>query len=133
MTQVFQDDGRVVPVTLVEVDDSIELSEDLRAKEVIATGTSKGKGFTGVIKRWHFKRQPVTRGASNKIRTGGAIGAQTPGKVFKGKKMAGHKGNSRVTIRGLEVVDVDLEKNVLMVSGSLPGARNSEINLKVAL
>lgn len=131
MTQIFQEDGKVVPVTRVAVNDSVE--ESMKGKSVVVTGTSKGKGFTGVIKRWGFKRQPETRGASDKVRVGGAIGAQTPGKVFKGKKMAGHKGNSRVTVRGLKIVDLDLSEGVVFVSGSVPGARNSLVSLKVEI
>ncbi len=133
MTQVFRDDGRVIPVTRVAVEsNALDVSEDdLKGKSVTVVGTSKGKGFTGVIKRWGFKHQHTTRGASDKIRTGGSIGCQTPGRVLKGKKMAGHVGVSRVTISGLKIVDVDLNSGVLLVSGSVPGARNSEVTIRV--
>lgn len=130
MSQVFREDGTVVPVTLVEVADE-NLENDLKGKSVVVTGTSKGKGFTGVIKRWKFKRQPETRGASDKVRVGGAIGAQTPGRVFKGKRMAGRKGGKQVTIKGLEIVDLKKEDKVILVSGAIPGARNSPVTLKV--
>jgi large subunit ribosomal protein L3 len=133
MSQVFKEDGTVVPVTLVEVfsDELKNLEEDIKGKDVVVTGTSKGKGFTGVIKRHKFQRQPETRGASNKVRVGGAIGAQTPGRVFKGKRMAGRQGGKQVTIRGLEIIDLREDENVILVSGALPGARNSGVILKV--
>lgn len=130
MSQIFKDDGTVVPVTMVEVPE-FEFEESIKGKDIAVTGTSKGKGFTGVIKRWGFQRQPETRGASDKVRVGGAIGAQTPGRVFKGKKMAGRKGGKRVTIHGLEIVDLNKEDNIIFVSGSIPGARNSEVTIKV--
>ncbi|MBD3366081.1 50S ribosomal protein L3 [candidate division WWE3 bacterium] len=135
MTQVFKEDGTVVPVTLVEVAAKPETEEEIeiKGKSVVVTGTSKGKGFTGVIKRWNFQRQPETRGASDKVRVGGAIGAQTPGRVFKGKRMAGRSGGKRVTIRGLEIVDFKEDDNLILVSGSIPGPRNSEVTLKVEL
>lgn len=133
MSQVFKEDGTVVPVTLVEVlsNELKDLDSEIKGKEVVVTGTSKGKGFTGVIKRHNFKRQPETRGASDKVRVGGAIGAQTPGRVFKGKRMAGRQGGKQVTIRGLEIVDLKKDDNVVLVSGALPGARNSAVTLKV--
>ncbi len=133
MSQVFKEDGTVVPVTLIELmEKNLDLEPDkIKNQPVSVSGVSKGKGFTGVIKRWGFQRQPVTRGASNKIRTGGAIGSQTPGRVWKGKKMAGRKGGSKVTIHGLEVVDFDENEGIIKVSGSVPGARNSEVSLQV--
>ena len=132
MTQVFEASGRVIPVTRVAIDpEHLSDVEGLKGKPVTVVGTSKGKGFAGVIKRWGFKHQHTTRGASDKIRTGGSIGCQTPGKVFKGKKMAGHLGASRVTISGLKIVDIDPNAGVLLVSGSVPGARNSMVEIRV--
>jgi large subunit ribosomal protein L3 len=133
MSQVFKEDGTVVPVTLVKVDseDPAVDESSLKDKSVSVVGTSKGKGFTGVIKRWGFHKQPMTRGASDKVRTGGAIGSQTPGRVWKGKKMAGRKGGSRVTVKGLQVMDFDQKEGIIKVSGSIPGARNSGVTLKV--
>lgn len=92
---------------------------------VSVTGTSKGKGYAGVIKRHGFHRQPVSGGQSDRTRAPGAIGAQTPGKVVRGKKMPGHMGNITVTTTNLQVVKIDSEKNELMITGSLPGSRNS--------
>ncbi len=131
MSQIFQEDGRVIPVTLIQVDKSQELQEDLKNKEISITGTSKGRGFAGGMKRYGFKHQHVTRGSSNKVRAMGSIGCQTPGHVFKGKRMPGHMGNVQVTIHGSKIVDLIADKSVVLVAGSVPGARNSLVVLKV--
>jgi len=90
------------------------------------TGVSKGKGFQGVVKRHHFRGGPRTHGQSDRERAPGAIGSTTtPGRVYKGKRMAGRMGNDRVTIKNLKVVSVDAEKNILTISGLVPGGRNS--------
>ena len=86
---------------------------------------SKGKGFAGVVKRHHFAGGPKTHGQSDRHRAPGSIGATTsPGRVLKGMRMAGHMGNSRVTVRHLEVYKADPERNLLLVKGAVPGARN---------
>ena len=91
-------------------------------------GTSKGKGFAGAVKRWNFRTQDATHGNSLSHRAPGSIGQnQTPGRVFKGKKMAGHMGAERVTVQNLEVVRVDAEKNLLLVKGAVPGATGSDV------
>ncbi|MBI2414900.1 50S ribosomal protein L3 [candidate division WWE3 bacterium] len=133
MSQIFLPNGKVVPVTLVELTSatSIENADNFLNKNVVVTGKSKGKGWAGVIKKWGFHRQPKTRGSSDKVRSAGAIGAQTPGRVFKGKKMAGHQGDVIVTVKGLKIVQVMPEVNQVVVSGPIPGARNSLITLKV--
>jgi large subunit ribosomal protein L3 len=93
---------------------------------VDATGLSKGRGFAGGVKRHHFKGGPKTHGQSDRHRAPGSIGAgSTPGRVLKGLKMAGHMGNSKVTVRNLEVIESDPERNLLLVKGSVPGAHNS--------
>jgi len=93
--------------------------------EVKVTGTTKGKGFAGGVKRWGFHGGPKTHGQSDRHRAPGSSGAgTTPGRVFKGKKMAGHMGNSKITVTGLEVIDVDQGNNMLIVKGSVPGAKN---------
>jgi large subunit ribosomal protein L3 len=90
---------------------------------VNVTGLSKGKGFAGVVKRHHFAGGPKTHGQTDRHRAPGSIGATTfPGRVLKGKRMAGHMGNRRVTARKLEVVQVDPERNLLLVKGTVPGA-----------
>lgn len=95
---------------------------------VDVTGTSKGKGFQGVIKRYNFQMQDATHGNSLSHRAPGSIGqCQTPGRVWKGKKMAGQMGNVQVTTQGLEVVRVDVENNLLLIKGAVPGATGSDV------
>ncbi|EKF74412.1 50S ribosomal protein L3 [Alcanivorax hongdengensis A-11-3] len=98
------------------------------------TGTSKGKGFAGGVKRWNFSTQDATHGNSLSHRAPGSIGQnQTPGRVFKGKKMAGHLGAERVTVQNLEVVRVDAEKNLLLVKGAVPGATGGDVIVRPAV
>ena len=100
-------------------------------QKVDVTGQSKGKGFAGVIKRWNFHMQDATHGNSLSHRAPGSIGnCQTPGRVFKGKKMAGHMGAERVTVQGLEVVRVDEVKGLLLVKGAVPGANGTDVIVK---
>ncbi len=100
-------------------------------QKVDIQGTSIGKGFAGVIKRHHFKGAPASHGASLNHRKGGSTGqCQTPGRVFKGKKMAGHMGNVTRTQQGLVVVSVDTERNLLLVKGAVPGAKGSDIVIR---
>jgi len=129
MTQVFTDDGRVVPVTIVVCDE--EVPPEIEDKDVVVVGKSKGKGFTGVMKKWGFHGGPATRGQGIKMRTPGSIGSQTPGRVLKGKKMAGRAGNARITIKGLKIVKVASDLKQIMISGPVPGARNSKIEVKI--
>ena len=96
-------------------------------------GQSKGKGFAGAVKRWNFRTQDATHGNSLSHRAPGSIGhCQTPGRVFKGKKMAGHMGAERVTVQGLEVVRVDEEQGLILVKGSVPGANGADVIIKPA-
>lgn len=199
MTRVFTDDGRSIPVTVIEVDsnrvsrlktvesdgyaavqvavghrrpsrigkplagqfakagveNARKLSEfrleDSAACElkigdqvtasvfeigqmVDVVGQSKGKGFNGVIKRWNFACQDATHGNSLSHRAPGSIGQnQSPGRVFKGKKMAGHMGAAQVTVQNLEVVRVDTERNLLLIKGAVPGATGSDVIVKPAV
>ena len=113
-----------------------ELKVDLLAdvKMVDVTGTSKGKGFAGTVKRHNFRTQDMTHGNSLSHRAPGSIGQnQTPGKVFKGKKMAGHMGDERVTVQSLDVVRVDAERNLLLVKGAVPGATGGNLIVKPAV
>jgi len=101
---------------------------------VDVTGTSKGKGFAGTVKRWNFSMQDATHGNSLSHRAPGSIGqCQTPGRVFKGKKMSGHMGAERVTVQNLEVVRVDAERNLLLVKGAIPGAPGSDVIVRPAV
>ena len=190
MTQIFRDDGRVVPVTVIEAGPCVvtqvktkdtdgyeavqlgygevkrrnkpqsghlknsRLSRYLRevgtdntsefevgqtigvdifeaGEKVDIIGKSKGRGFAGVMKRWNFGGGPRTHGQSDRARAPGSIGGgTTPGKVYKGLKMAGHMGNRRITIKGLEIVEVDTERNLLLIKGGIPGATNSLIQIR---
>lgn len=99
---------------------------------VDVTGVSKGRGFAGTIKRHHFHRGPVTHGSTN-TRQPGSIGAgTTPGRVYKGMKMSGHLGDRRITVQKLEVVRVDPDRQLLLVKGAVPGARNGMLLIRKA-
>ena len=190
MTQIFRDNGMVVPVTLIEAgpcvvtqiktvesdgyeavqlgfgakrratkpmqghfrpsrasryvrevkaDDPSEFSVgqtvnvDIFAEgeRVDVIGRSKGRGFAGTMKRHGFGGGPRTHGQSDRARAPGSIGGgTTPGKVFKGLKMAGHMGDRRITVKGLEVIGVDTDRNILMVKGGIPGAPNSLVQIR---
>ncbi len=111
---------------------TVEIFADTKMVDVV--GTSKGKGFQGAIKRWNFSHQRNTHGNSLSHRAPGSIGQnQSPGKVFKGKKMAGQMGNKRVTMQSLDVVRVDTENNLLLVKGTVPGAPGGDVIIKVAI
>ena len=192
MTQIFREDGIVVPVTVVEAGpcvvtqvktketdgyDAVQLgfgevkrrnkplsghlknsrlsrylrevsADDTSEFEVGQTiavdifeagekvdviGTSKGRGFAGVMKRWNFKGGPRTHGQSDRMRAPGSIGGgTTPGRVYKGLKMGGHMGNRRITAKGLEIIEIDTERNLLMIKGGIPGATNSLVQIRRA-
>lgn len=101
---------------------------------VDVTGKTKGHGYTGVIKKWNFGRMRMSHGNGPVHRHSGSIGSNTyPGKVFKGKKMSGRYGNEQVTIQNLQVVKVDLERNILLVKGAIPGAKGSLVSIKEAV
>ena len=112
--------GQKVDVSMFKVGDLVDI-----------TGVSKGKGFAGVVKRHHFAGGPKTHGQSDRHRAPGSIGATTsPGRVFKGLRMAGHMGNRRVTVRNLEVFEADPARNLLLVKGAVPGSRNRLLLIK---
>jgi len=126
----------------VEVDDTseYEIGQQLNVSlfepgdRIDAVGLSKGRGFAGGVKRHHFKGGPKTHGQSDRHRAPGSIGAgSSPGRVIKGLKMAGHMGNARVTVRGLEVIQADPDRNLLLVKGSVPGAQNSLVFIRKSL
>jgi len=190
MTQIFREDGKVVPVTVIQAGPCVvtqvktmetdgyeavqlgfgdvkrrnkpqaghlknsKLSRYLRevttddtsgftvgqsigvdifeaGEKVDVIGTSKGRGFAGVMKRWNFGGGPRTHGQSDRARAPGSIGGgTTPGKVYKGMKMGGHMGNRRITVKGLEIIEIDTERNLLMVKGGIPGAPNGLIQIR---
>ena len=118
---------------LAEFEVGQELKADVfEAGEAIKViGTSKGKGFSGVVRRWGFRGGPKTHGQSDRHRAPGSVGAGTsPGRVWPGTKMAGHYGVDRVTIKGLKVVATDVEKNVVLVRGPIPGAKNGIVRIE---
>ncbi|WWO99868.1 MAG: 50S ribosomal protein L3 [Candidatus Dasytiphilus stammeri] len=113
---------------------SLNVSNFTNLQKVDITGTSKGKGFAGTVKRWNFHTQDASHGNSLSHRVPGSIGQnQTPGRVFKGKKMAGRLGNERVTIQNMKIIRVDIENNYLLVKGSIPGFTGSEITVRPAI
>ena len=119
-----------------ELETGSELNVDMfEAGEMVdVTGTSKGKGFAGGVKRHNFRMQDATHGNSLAHRAPGSIGqCQTPGRVFKGKKMAGHMGDERVTTQNLEVVRVDAERNLLLIKGAVPGAAGGAVMVRPAV
>ena len=112
--------GQVLDVSVFDVGDQLKI-----------TGTSKGKGFAGVVKRHNFHGKNATHGTPDRVRGPGSIGqGTTPGKVWKGKKMAGQMGNVKVTVKGLEVMRVDAERNLLFVKGAVPGGVNGYLVLR---
>ena len=109
--------GSDIPLDLFQVGQKIDVS-----------GQSIGKGYQGVIKRHNFQMQDATHGNSLEHRATGSIGqCQTPGRVLKGKKMAGHMGHEKVTTQNLEIVKVDVEKSVLLIKGAIPGSKNGDV------
>ena len=125
---------------LEEADEAPEVGAELTVERfeagqiVDVTGKSKGKGFQGGVKRWNFSMQDATHGNSISHRAPGSIGqCQTPGRVFKGKKMAGHMGDERVTTQNLEVVRVDAERNLLLIKGAVPGAPGGDVIVRPAV
>lgn len=110
----------------LKIGDELKVADIFKTDDKIkVTGWTKGKGFAGVVKRWHFKGGPRTHGQSDRERSPGSIGqTTTPGRVYKGKKMAGRMGNARVTVPRLKVVDVNEKDNLLTIKGVVPGAKN---------
>jgi len=114
--------------------DTLGVSLFEAGQKVDVTGQSKGKGFAGTIKRWNFRGQDNSHGNSISHRVPGSIGqCQTPGRVFKGKKMSGHLGAERVTVQSLVVVRVDAERNLLLVKGAIPGAPGGNVLVRPAV
>ena len=115
-----------------KVGDVINISDIFKKGDVVAvTGTSKGKGFAGVVKRWKFRGGPRTHGQSDRERAPGSIGqGTTPGRVYKGKHMAGRMGGGTVTVKNLIVVDIDTQNNALAVSGPVPGIPKNLLIIK---
>ena len=121
-------------ITELEVGSNLFLEQFEEGQLVDVSGTSKGKGFQGTVKRWNFQMQDATHGNSISHRAPGSIGqCQTPGKVWKGKKMSGHMGDERKTVQNLKITSIDQENNLLLIKGPIPGATGSDIILKPAI
>ncbi len=125
---------RVSPDNMIEVGSEITADHFVAGQFVDVTGTSKGKGFQGAMKRWNFGGMNATHGVSVSHRAHGSTGqCQDPGKVFKGKKMAGHMGDERVTTQNLIVVQTDVERGLLMIRGAVPGAKGGWVVVRDAV
>ena len=126
---------RLEDVSQYEVGQEIKVADLFKAGDrVDVSGTSKGRGFAGVIKRWGFGGFPASHGTHEYFRHGGSIGNRSfPGRVFKGKKMAGHWGNEKISVQNLEVVDVRPEENLLLVRGAVPGAKRGVVVVRRAV
>ncbi|ORU92328.1 MAG: 50S ribosomal protein L3 [Cycloclasticus sp. symbiont of Poecilosclerida sp. N] len=139
-TKAGVDAGRGLWEFRLDADSELEVGSDVPldlfevGQKVDVRGQSIGKGFAGVIKRHNFQMQDATHGNSLSHRAPGSIGqCQTPGRVVKGKKMAGHMGAERVTTQNLEIVRVDAEKSVLLIKGAIPGSKNGDVVITPAI
>ena len=118
----------------LEVGSQLNIDMFEEGQKVDVQGKSKGKGFAGTVKRWNFKMQDATHGNSISHRAPGSIGqCQTPGKVWKGKKMSGHMGDEKKTIQNLKIASIDIENNLLLIKGAIPGPTGSSVVLKPAI
>lgn len=128
----FLQEIRVEKEPEVKVGDEIKVSDIFKAGDVVAvTGISKGKGFAGVVKRYHFRGGPRTHGQSDRERAPGSIGqTTTPGRVYRGKKMAGRMGGEQVTVKNLHIISVNAESGEVEISGQVPGNTGSLVSIK---
>jgi large subunit ribosomal protein L3 len=125
---------RVAPENMIDVGEEITANHYFEGQFVDVAGTSIGKGFAGAMKRWNFKGLRATHGVSISHRSHGSTGqCQDPGKVFKGKKMAGHMGAARVTTQNLQVVRTDADRGLIMVKGAVPGSKGGWVTVKDAV
>jgi large subunit ribosomal protein L3 len=125
---------RVTEDALLNVGDELSVEHFVPGQKIDVTGESKGKGFQGVMKRWNFAGLRATHGVSVSHRSHGSTGQrQDPGKVFKGKKMAGHLGAERVTVQNLEVAKIDTGRGLILVKGAIPGAKGSYVLVRDAI
>ena len=128
----FKDEPKGKDGNLFKIGDIVKVSDVFKKGDIVSiTGVSKGKGFAGVVKRWHFAGGPKTHGQSDRQRAPGAIsGGTTPGRVRKGKKMAGKMGFEQTTIKNLQIIEVDLEKDLIEVMGPVPGIPGGKLLIK---
>jgi len=176
MSQIFNEKGKVVPVTLIkagpckvtqikkkekdgyeavqvellsgkskilkefrgndldvknfQLQQKIDVSVFKEGDKILVSGISKGKGFAGAVKRWGFAGKNTTHGTKHEVRTLGSVGAMTPSRVIKGKKMPGRMGAKRTTIKGLKIAKIDKENNILAVKGAVPGKPGTLLEIK---
>jgi len=126
MSQIYDEKGRVVPVTILLFEDKIEFE---KGEKVRITSISKGKGFQGVVKRWGFKGGPKSHGGKGTTRSPGSIGSAFPQHVQKGKKMPGRMGGKKVSVK-MQVAHVNLGQNIIMVDGPVPGPQGTSIEVR---
>lgn len=126
MTQIWKGD-KVVPVTVCASEDADKLKD---GDIVAVSGTSKGKGFQGVVKRHGFHGGPKSHGQKNRMRAPGSIGATAPQRVIKGKRMAGHMGNERITVKNLKIMQTKLEDKLIFIKGAVPGSRGGILEIR---
>ena len=112
--------------------DVVTVADFADVKNVDVTGTSKGKGFQGTIKRWNFSRGPMTHGSRNQRKPGSIGQCAYPARVRKGLHMAGHMGDARVTVKNLKLVSIDAEQNLMLVKGAVPGGKNALVSIRMA-
>lgn len=115
-----------------KVGDVVSVADFAEVKNVDVTGTSKGKGFQGTIKRWNFARGPMTHGSRNQRKPGSIGQCAYPSRVRKGLHMPGHMGDERVTVKNLKLVRVDAEQNLMLVKGAVPGGKNALVSIRMA-
>lgn len=130
----FRLDAKGVSSDEMAVGAELSLAQFEAGQKVDVQGVSKGKGFAGAIKRWNFRGQDNTHGNSISHRAPGSIGqCQTPGRVFKGKKMSGHMGNVKTTTQNLEIVRIDTDQNLLLIKGAVPGPAGGDVVVRPAV
>ncbi len=110
--------------------DKIDVSIFQEGDKISISGFSKGKGFQGVVKRWHFKGRPATHGTKHELRTPGSVGSSFPQRVIKGKKLPGRMGNVRVTTKNLKIIKIDPKNNLLAVKGAIPGRKGTLLEIR---
>lgn len=138
MTQIFSEEGRRYASTVIEIEPAVDANEKTDTNLfktgdfVDITGTSKGLGFQGGMKRWHWKGGPKTHGSTSHRRVGSIGTSATPSRVLKGRHMPGHMGNRRVTVQNIRIMQIDRDNNILVLKGAVPGHRNSKLVIKKA-
>ena len=123
---------RVEDASQYSTGDQVTVADFAEVKAVDVTGTSKGKGFQGTIKRWNFSRGPMTHGSRNQRKPGSIGQCAYPARVRKGLHMAGHMGDERVTVKNLKLVRIDEEQNLMLVKGAVPGGKNALVQIRMA-